>query len=120
LDRDGMVLAEVDKPGRWFGGRERAATDITGAGDTVLAMLGVGLAGRMSLEGAVELAGVAAGLQVERPGVSQIRWHEIVADMTRHSPAMKVVSQGDLLGLAAGYRRLTRTIVLTNGCFDLL
>ena len=43
---------------------------MTGAGDMVLAMLGLAMAAGLSLEEAVPLANAAAGLEVEKLGVA--------------------------------------------------
>jgi D-beta-D-heptose 7-phosphate kinase/D-beta-D-heptose 1-phosphate adenosyltransferase len=120
LDRDGLVLAERGNSARWFGTRERAICDITGAGDTSLAVLGLGAAAGLAWEHTAEIALVAAGLQVERLGVSLVRWDEILADSLLHAPTLKIVTLEHMLALAVGYRRQKRRIVFTNGCFDLL
>ena len=76
LDREGMVL--VDSAGcRHLATVAREVCDVTGAGDTVLAVLGYGLASGMDLEQACRLANVAAGLQVERLGIAPIDWQQI-------------------------------------------
>jgi D-beta-D-heptose 7-phosphate kinase/D-beta-D-heptose 1-phosphate adenosyltransferase len=104
--------------------------------------------GRMSLRRAVELANVAAGLEVERLGVAPVTRAEIAAALrhsgTRassrdgsprrpggirnpaHRPAAspgrngKLVTLDEVVSLAAAYRRDGKTVVFTNGCFDLL
>ena len=76
LDCDGMVL--VDSAGcRHLATVTREVCDVTGAGDTVLAVLGYGWATCLDLEEACRLANVAAGLQVERLGISPIGWQQI-------------------------------------------
>ena len=76
LDREGMVL--VDSAGcRHLATVAREVCDVTGAGDTVLAVLGYGLATSMDLEEACRLANVGAGLQIERLGIVPIGWQQI-------------------------------------------
>lgn len=55
----------------------REVCDVTGAGDTVLAMLGVAIGSGIDVVDACRLANVAAGLQVQRMGVSKVTWSEI-------------------------------------------
>ena len=69
LDRDGMVLVQPDGQEKSFVARPRSVYDVTGAGDMVLAMLGLCLASGIDLSPAIELANTAAGLEVEKLGV---------------------------------------------------
>ena len=73
--------------GQHFPTRRREVYDVTGAGDMVLAVVGLGLAANEPLEDAIRLANVAAGLEVERQGVAQVTPHEILADLVRHGEA---------------------------------
>lgn len=50
----------------------RAVKDVTGAGDTVLAVMTLAIAANLSLETGVELANLAAGLAVEHVGCAVI------------------------------------------------
>jgi len=51
--------------------------DITGAGDMVLATLGLCLASNIPLSDAAQLANIAAGLEVERLGVAPSTRQEV-------------------------------------------
>ena len=77
--------------GEIFPTHARAVYDITGAGDMVMAMIGLCLAGGAGPADAVRLANVAAGLEVERSGVAVIYRDEIRAELLsdRDSPAQK-------------------------------
>ncbi|HUY33793.1 MAG TPA: D-glycero-beta-D-manno-heptose 1-phosphate adenylyltransferase [Pirellulales bacterium] len=77
LDRDGMALVHPDGRGEIFPTRPRAVYDITGAGDMALAMIGVALAAGVAPPLALQLANVAAGLEVEKVGVAVIPRAEI-------------------------------------------
>ena len=94
LDRDGMALVEAascrfPSPSSILDPRSssslhlpttpREVYDITGAGDMVLAALGLCLAARIPLPQAAQLANIAAGLEVERLGVSPITREELRA-----------------------------------------
>jgi D-beta-D-heptose 7-phosphate kinase/D-beta-D-heptose 1-phosphate adenosyltransferase len=122
LDRDGMLLVEADGQGEVFPTHARAVYDITGAGDMVMAMIGLCLAGGASPADAVRLANVAAGLEVERSGVAVVYRDEIRSELLlgRDSPARKIVTLEHAAALAAEYRRHGEKVVFTNGCFDLL
>ena len=68
LDRDGMLLVKRDGTGQTFPTQARAVYDITGAGDMVLAMVGLCLAAGADAADAVRLGNVAAGLEVRALG----------------------------------------------------
>ncbi|HEX4147803.1 MAG TPA: D-glycero-beta-D-manno-heptose 1-phosphate adenylyltransferase [Pirellulales bacterium] len=122
LDRDGMALVHADGRGEAFPTQPRAVYDITGAGDMVLAMIGVALASGLSAEEAVRLGNVAGGLEVEKVGVAVIPRAEIRARLLadRPSQADKLVDLEALSLLVAAHRAAGQRVVLTNGCFDLL
>ena len=55
----------------------REVKDVTGAGDTVLAMLSVAIANTLSLQEAVRLSNIAAGIAIEHIGCARITLCEI-------------------------------------------
>jgi D-beta-D-heptose 7-phosphate kinase/D-beta-D-heptose 1-phosphate adenosyltransferase len=122
LDGDGMALARADAPGRVFPTRRRAVRDVTGAGDMVLAMTGLCRAAGLSWVETVPLANVAAGLEVEKQGVVPVSRTDILAALVcgGRGDGDKRVTAAQLAALAEVYRRDGRTLVFTNGCFDLL
>ncbi len=122
LDADGMALVERGGTGQVFSTRARSVFDITGAGDMVLAMLGLCLGGGVDAASAVQLANVAAGLEVDRTGVTALTRGEIRRELHTHqlSSRRKLVTLDEMARLADEYRRRGKRIVLTNGCFDLL
>lgn len=134
LDSDGMALIERDGPVEHFPTRKREVYDITGAGDMVLAMIGVCLAGGASPADAIRLSNIAGGLEVEKVGVVVIPREEVRAEILaerrgrfgRHAAGEgaiqnpKLVRPEGLGPLAERLRRARRRIVFTNGCFDLL
>lgn len=96
--------------------------DVTGAGDTAVAMLAVALAEGIRLEDACVLANAAAGIQVSRIGAARITRSEVMAAID----AQSILAQGKVLGLEAlqiavrQARVEGKKIGFTNGCFDIL
>ena len=96
--------------------------DVTGAGDTAVAMLAVALAEGMPLEDACVLANAAAGIQVSRIGAARISRSEVVAAIDTQS----TIAQGKVFTLEAlqvavrQAQREGKRIGFTNGCFDIL
>jgi D-beta-D-heptose 7-phosphate kinase/D-beta-D-heptose 1-phosphate adenosyltransferase len=122
LDRDGIALVQWDKPYKLIPSRAQAALDVTGAGDVVLALLGLCQAAGIALEQAVEIANAAAGAEVGKVGAATLTWREIYESV---EPSLapfgrKIVTLADLPPLAESYRERGKPIVFSNGCFDLL
>jgi D-beta-D-heptose 7-phosphate kinase/D-beta-D-heptose 1-phosphate adenosyltransferase len=120
LDRDGLAYATADEAGT-VACRQREVCDVTGAGDMVLSMLGLCFAAQVPLVESLELANAAAGLEVERFGVEPITRTEIARELDREKSTMSgPVSLEELTPHTDRYRRDGKSIVFTNGCFDLL
>jgi D-beta-D-heptose 7-phosphate kinase/D-beta-D-heptose 1-phosphate adenosyltransferase len=122
LDRDGMALVYPDGRGEVFPTQPRAVYDITGAGDMVLAMIGVCLASGIGPAETLRLGNVAGGLEVEKVGVAVIPRAEIHARLLADMPTStgKLVDLDTLDRLVQEHRSRGERIVFTNGCFDLL
>ncbi len=123
LDRHGMYLLEGDTSrGLLHATKPRNVYDVTGAGDMVLAMLAVALAGGANWSQAVDLANIAGGLEVERFGCVPIKREEIIAELCaedRQEPS-KIQNVKDLAAILERHRKAGKKIVFTNGCFDIL
>lgn len=79
--REGMTLFDAE------GGQTRIrtaamqVTDVTGAGDTTLASLGLGLAAGAEIREAALLANLAAGLVVSKPGTAVVTPEELIESL---------------------------------------
>lgn len=123
LDKEGMALDTGDGDGLVFPVRPRQVYDITGAGDMVLAVLGLAMASGANYGQAIRLANVAGGLEVEKIGVAPVSRQEILQDLARAGNATrpaKQVALEDLLSQLDLRRVGGGRVVFTNGCFDLL
>ncbi len=103
--------------------RAREVFDVSGAGDTVIAMLAASLAGGLQMRTAVDLANLAAGIVVGKVGTVPIMGHELITMLT---PSSGITSEEKILDFERVQRRVAEwrasgeTVVFTNGCFDLL
>ena len=122
LDRDGMALVRADGRTELLPTRPRQVYDITGAGDMVLAVVGLCLASGADYPEAASLGNVAGGLEVEKFGVALLTREEIHRDLVdHHAPEVpKVLDRQQLAAEVSRRRRAGQTIGFTNGCFDLL
>ncbi len=100
----------------------REVYDVTGAGDTVLAVLGVALASGLDFAGAARLANVAAGIAVGKVGTSTVSPAEIIAEVSHSHPDSdtKIKNLDVLAGIISAEKEKGRRVVFTNGCFDLI
>jgi D-beta-D-heptose 7-phosphate kinase / D-beta-D-heptose 1-phosphate adenosyltransferase len=122
LGSRGMYCCLADGSREWsIPAVARSVYDVTGAGDTVLAVLAYTLAAGAGLEDAMRLATVAAGIVVQRVGVVAVTPAEIERALAEPGPGgVKVLARAELLERLALERRAGRRIVFTNGCFDVL
>ena len=100
----------------------REVYDVSGAGDTVLSLFGLGLAQKLPLEMVARLANLGAGIVVGKVGTSTVSAQEMLAEVGLQHPDtdQKITSVPLLENILAGERQRGKTIVFTNGCFDLL
>jgi D-beta-D-heptose 7-phosphate kinase / D-beta-D-heptose 1-phosphate adenosyltransferase len=96
----------------------RDVADVTGAGDTVVAVLGACLGSGWGLAEACRLANVAAGIAVSHPGTYVVHADELA--MAWKGLSHKVLGRESARRRLADARRRGRKIVFTNGCFDIL
>lgn len=102
--------------------KAREIVDVTGAGDTVLACLGLCLASGAPAEEAAYLANVAAGIVVSKTGTADVSLSEILACVEPELSRVTgpVTGAREIEVIAGELRRERKRIVFTNGCFDLL
>lgn len=96
--------------------------DVTGAGDTVIGMLGTAVAAGVDLLQATALANFAAGLVVAKLGAATVSVPELQASLTGKTTFTSgiVVNEAQLLQSVKEARAQGKKIVFTNGCFDIL
>ncbi|MCV3440659.1 D-glycero-beta-D-manno-heptose-7-phosphate kinase [Campylobacter lari] len=88
--------------------------DVTGAGDSVIAMLAYALALKVDIAKACELANDAAAVVVAKVGSVSVSLEEI-KNLKKASFEDKIKSKEELVKLIQGQK-----VVFTNGCFDIM
>lgn len=117
----GMTLLRADQPELHLPARAREVYDVTGAGDTVIAVLAATLAAGAALEDAVALANVAAGLVVAKLGTATVSAPELTRATRQDGKAGRgVMTEEQLLLAIEEARGAGEKIVFTNGCFDII
>jgi D-beta-D-heptose 7-phosphate kinase/D-beta-D-heptose 1-phosphate adenosyltransferase len=95
--------------------------DVTGAGDTVIAVMALGVALDMSLYDAMYLANLAGGIVVGKLGTSTVSMQELTRAMHGDRDSQYgIVSEDELTQILVGAKAHDERIIMTNGCFDLL
>ena len=105
--------------------------DVSGAGDTVVAVVAAGLVAGFDLEEGASLANMVAGMVVAKAGTAVVTAAEIRAEMERMPPESlenkgyedrpeKIFNRDDMLIQVQQWRQHGLRIGFTNGCFDLL
>ncbi|WP_282604605.1 D-glycero-beta-D-manno-heptose-7-phosphate kinase [Pelagibius sp. Alg239-R121] len=120
---EGMSLVIQGREACHLPARAREVYDVSGAGDTVVAVLGAALAAGIKVEAAAGLANVAAGIVVGKTGTAVAEAMEIRQAIyaSRLSQAeAKFVDQELLLDQIVRWRQAGFKVGFTNGCFDLL
>lgn len=118
---EGMTLFTEGEPPITLAAESREIFDVTGAGDTVIALLAAGLGCGLAPESAAALANLGAGLVVGKIGVANVRPTELRLALHRRGTGGRgLVSAGELETLIAHARARGERIVMTNGCFDIL
>ena len=102
--------------------KAREVFDVSGAGDTVIAVVAAAYSAGMPMDQAAALANVAAGIVVGKIGTQAIEKVELMQALSESLAAMepKVVDRNRALDRLAEWRRQGSRTVFTNGCFDIL
>lgn len=117
----GMTLLSADHPEYHLPTRAKEVFDVTGAGDTVMAVLAASYAAGCSLQDAMLLANAAAGIAVSKLGAAIVSWPELRRVIQRHQADPDGVMTAEQLLLAVAEAKAKgEKVVLTNGCFDIL
>lgn len=117
--KDGMTLVSENNV-KHFKCLSREVYDVTGAGDTVISYLAVGLSNNIELNNVIQIANYAAGVGVSKMGTYAVTIDEIkkyIKDENDTDYDEKVVTVEELVEKLKEKR--DKTIVFTNGCFDI-
>jgi D-beta-D-heptose 7-phosphate kinase/D-beta-D-heptose 1-phosphate adenosyltransferase len=98
--------------------------DVSGAGDTVAAVLALTLAANVDWETALRMANAAAAVAVGKKGTATVTPGELRRKILPHASLAAeekiVIAGGDLASHLSDWRRQGLRIGFTNGCFDIL
>ncbi|MBV8778255.1 MAG: D-glycero-beta-D-manno-heptose-7-phosphate kinase [Alphaproteobacteria bacterium] len=118
----GMVLVEASGAVHFEAAREQEVFDVSGAGDTVVAVLALAHACGEPLPGAMRLANIAAGIVVGKLGTAVVELDELMLALARERRAhdSKLHSAAEAQTLARQWQSRGLKVGFTNGCFDIV
>ena len=106
----GMTLLQQGRQPLHLPAQAREVFDVTGAGDTVVAVLATALAAGSPLDEAMAMANIAAGLAVARQGTASISGPELRrAVQSMHGLGRGVMSEAQLLSAVEDARAVSYT-----------
>jgi len=117
----GMSLLRRDCEPLHLPTHAREVFDVTGAGDTVISVMAASLAAGQTLDQAMALSNLAAGIVVGKLGTATVSVPELqravhMLDESEES----IVDETQLLERVGVVRAHGERVVMTNGCFDIL
>jgi len=99
--------------------------DVSGAGDTVIAVLAASLAANLTIRDAMKMANHAAGIVVAKVGTACVTVEELYASIASETASPSVndgrhVTLTEAAALRWAWAKEKLTVGVANGCFDLL
>lgn len=124
LAEDGMMLFRPGQPNRHFFATATEVADVSGAGDTAMAIFCVALASGYAMDEAAMLANAGAGAVVRKLGTAMLTRSELtdaVAAVDAGAVAIKpIASPQDAARQIAVWKNEGLRVGFTNGCFDIV
>ena len=119
---EGMTLLQRTGEPVHIAAQAHEVFDVTGAGDTVIAALAAAVAAGEPLPQAAALANLAASVAVGKLGTATVSRDELrqAAERGGRRHAHGVVTEPHLLELVRQAHARRESVVMTNGCFDIL
>ncbi|MFA5216028.1 D-glycero-beta-D-manno-heptose-7-phosphate kinase [Sulfuricurvum sp.] len=121
LSEDGIAI--YDESMRRFPTVAKEVYDVTGAGDTVIASLSYALSSGLSIDEAAPFANHAAAVVVGKIGSATVTLDEIdmyESSLHQSSSDAHIKSHNEIASIVQRLKAEGKSVVFTNGCFDIL
>lgn len=115
----GMTLFRPHEEDVHISTEAKEVFDVTGAGDTVIATLAASVASGTNLLDAMKIANTAAGIVVGKVGTASVGLHELRRAINNYHQG-GIMTEEMLMQAVSDAKAHGETIVMTNGCFDIL
>lgn len=120
---DGMSVIRDGKALTHLRAQVREVFDVSGAGDTVIAVLAAMLAGGAGIEDAARMANFAAGIAVSKVGTTPVYLDELRGLLSANSLSgrqARLAATSDARAQIAAWQAQGLKVGFTNGCFDII
>ena len=118
---DGLSVIRDHAPSIHIPTEAQEVFDVSGAGDTVVAALALGLAAGLDWAEAANLANAATGVVVGKRGTAQVTPDELYAARRRPPPSESLLAdREEAVRRVAAWQRAGLKVGFANGCFDLI
>ena len=118
--KKGMVLVQKGVAAIHLKAVAHEVFDVTGAGDTVIAVLAAAIVSNLDLEAATSLANTAAGLVVEKLGTATVSIDEINKNINNVGNLVRIIDKKQALKFINESKERGERVIMTNGCFDII
>lgn len=115
----GISLLKNKTPKQDFPAIEKDVIDVTGAGDTVVSVIAVGMGVGYSMEECCIIANIAASIVCSKFGTATVSLNELINGIV-NSGEFKEVELKVAKYIVSCFKEKGKKVVMTNGCFDLL
>jgi len=116
----GMTLLQREEAPYHLLTRAKEVFDVTGAGDTVIAVLAAAMAAGYALTDAMMLSNMAAGIVVGKLGAATATVSELRNELKTALSKEGVMEESQLVLAVKEAKQRGERVVMTNGCFDIL
>jgi len=118
MGAQGMIAVNKDGENYILATESKDVVDVTGAGDTVISHLAIGVLKGLTMEQALTQANKAAGISVSRLGTTSVSMDDV--STLEKKKVYSVVERAKFKTILTEIRSQNNKIVMTNGCFDIL
>ena len=118
----GMTLCH-DNRFTHFPSMAKEVYDVSGAGDVVVAVIALYFNIHNDIDNVIRAANMAAGIAVGKSGTATVKEQELIQAYTNKEEKglkQKLRTLQEALVVVGEWRKAGKTIVFTNGCFDLI
>jgi D-beta-D-heptose 7-phosphate kinase / D-beta-D-heptose 1-phosphate adenosyltransferase len=122
LSEDGMALFRPGMEMQHFHATATEVYDVSGAGDTALAIFTAGIAAGLEMDESAMLANAGAGAVVRKLGTATLSRSELAQAVNAVDPQEigEICSRDDAARQVAHWKQEGLRVGFTNGCFDIL
>lgn len=119
--KDGMTLIPREGEVQHLNAYAHEVYDVTGAGDTVIALFAAALSVKTSFSDAMRIANLGAGIVVTKLGASIVTVPELRQKLQQEQKTgFGIIDEKNMLTMIQDAQDQKEKVVFTNGCFDLL